>query len=199
MKRLIACLFAITLIGCETVSTAGGVSRNYVLNNADSKLTFISTKNIDIAETHRFKTLTGFVVERDRAELVIDLASVDTAIPIRDERMLEHLFEVASFAAAEIAVDLKEVDTAGLSKGSSMESPVSLTLDLHGNTQTLSAEVVVTRRANGGLLVQSAQPVVVNANSFGLAGGIEILKNLVALSSIGAAVPVSFTLSFDPA
>ena len=56
--------------------------------------------------------------------------------------------------------------------------------------------MTVVAMADGGLLVSSRLPVIVNASDFALIEGIERLRAVAGLPSISPAVPVSFTLRF---
>lgn len=201
MRNLIlVAVSLLTLVACSSnIIGASGEQRSHVLNNEQSYLQFISVKNSLIAETHRFASLSGFVAEGERAQLQVNLGSVETGIPIRNERMREHLFKIAQFATANISVPLSDLSTNALTIGQSMTRDIKVTLDLHGKTQTLSSKVSVTRMAEGGLVVQSIAPVVVNTASFDMTAGVDKLRELAGLATISQAVPVSFALQFDPA
>jgi hypothetical protein len=56
---------------------------------------------------------------------------------------------------------------------------------------------LITRTSESGLLVVSKQPVVISAAQFGLAEGVDSLREIAGLPSISVAVPVSFVLSFN--
>ncbi|MGB5200637.1 MAG: YceI family protein, partial [Sedimenticolaceae bacterium] len=65
-----------------------------------SHLSFVSTKKQHIAESHTFKGLQGSVDNDSVGTVAVDLASVDTKIEIRDERMRETLFETKEYPTA---------------------------------------------------------------------------------------------------
>lgn len=44
-------------------------------------------------------------------------------------------------------------------------------------------------------MVSSFQPIIINANEFGLVAGVDKLRDIAGLSSISQAVPVSFVLT----
>ena len=71
-------------------------------------------------------------------------------------------------------------------------------LTLHGNTAPVSTRVLVQRRDDGTVVVSSLDPIVVTASLFGLAEGIDRLRQIAGLQSIATAVPVSFVLTFAP-
>ena len=182
------------LLGCLYAphSLAG-----WQLNNQLSQLSFVSVKAKDIAEAHTFKELRGGIDASGEVELVIELASVDTLIPIRDERMQKLLFETNLFPKARFKtrVDLEKLSA--LPVGSADLHDVTGTLTLKEATMDMSARLLVTRLSEGRVTVSTLKPILVNAGALGLADGIEALRQIAGLPSISLAVPVSFVLTFD--
>ncbi|MEM8498327.1 MAG: YceI family protein [Pseudomonadota bacterium] len=201
MRNLILIVASLlALMACSSnITGLSSEQRSHVLNNEQSYLQFVSVKNSLIAETHRFSSLSGFVTEGERAQLQVNLVSVETGIPIRNERMREHLFKIAEFATANISLPVSDLQTASLRAGQQMTADIAVSVDLHGKTQTVSSKVSITRLAQGGLVVQSIAPAIVNAASFDMTAGVDKLRELAGLTAISQAVPVSFALQFDPA
>ena len=170
---------------------------DWVLDSDASTLSFISTKAVNIAEIHSFAMLEGTVDDDGAVRDSIDLASVETGIDIRDDRMREMLFETGSFSRATLTAMVDTEMLESLSVGESHSAAIEGQLALHGETVPLTFEVVVTRTGESGLLVASRKPVVVNAPLFGLAEGVERLREVAGLPSISNAVPVSFVLAFE--
>lgn len=170
---------------------------SWTLNGDESTLNFISTKAVNVAEVHKFTTLTGNVDDTGNIGISINLSSVDTGIEIRDDRMREMLFDTESYASAEITAQVNMTMLEELAAGNSKSMAVEGELALHGQSIPMTFEVVVARMGNGDLLVMSQKPVVVNAPLFNLADGVEALREIAGLPSISAAVPVSFVLAFD--
>ena len=173
---------------------------DWLLDNATSQLSFVSVKATDVVEVHRFNQLSGTIYDSGKrtgdAELSVHLASVNTQIPLRDSRMRDLLFEIAKFPTAELFGSLELSDFTQLAIGDSMSTNVSLTLDLHGNQAPVEAVVLVSRLGADRIVVTSAQPVVVQAQTFGLLKGIDALREAAGLPSISKAIPVSFVLTF---
>jgi len=190
MKKI---AFCILLASCVTTST----NASWTLDGDNSTLSFISTKAINVAEVHSFGVLAGGVSDRGEVKISIDLASVDTGIEIRDDRMREMLFDTNTFSSAVLNTSVDVDLLSGLAIGASTEVSVGGELDLHGNTVPLTFDVLITRTSDTGLLVVSQQPVVISAAQFGLAEGVESLREIAGLPSISVAVPVSFVLSFS--
>ncbi len=171
------------------------VLADWTLESGASTLGFVSVKNGSTAEGHRFRSIEGRLDDRG-AELIVDLASVDTRIEIRDERMRELLFEVARFSQAAFRASVSPAIAEELAVGASIEQEVSGTLAMHGIEVPLTATVLVTRSAPDRLRVASAQPVIVSASALELEQGLERLREVAGLDGITPEVPVSFSLSF---
>jgi polyisoprenoid-binding protein YceI len=169
----------------------------WMLNSDESTVSFVSTKAVNVAEVHKFTTLTGSVDSAGKVNVSIALASVDTGIELRDERMREMLFETDTYVAATLTAQVDMAIVGDMGAGESRPMAVEGELTLHGETMPLTLEVVVAQLAEGNLLVTSLKPVVVNAPLFKLEGGVEKLREIAGLPSISAAVPVSFVLSFE--
>lgn len=180
-----------------TIMISMPVQAEWILNSDESTVSFVSTKAINAAEVHTFATLEGSVDASGQVQVSITLASVDTAIELRDERMREMLFETEKFASAMMTASVDVEMLNGLAVGHLMETTVAGELALHGEAAELSFDVVVARTGDARLLVISEKPVVVNAQRFRLTQGLEQLREIAGLPSIGTAVPVSFVLSFD--
>ncbi|MDP1159906.1 YceI family protein, partial [Klebsiella variicola] len=63
-------------------------------------LSFVTTKNTEIAEVQRFLVLHGKVDSKGAAQLEVELESVNSGVPLRDERMRNELFEIKTFPDA---------------------------------------------------------------------------------------------------
>lgn len=170
---------------------------SWTLDNDASQVSFVSVKAGDAGEVHRFTQISGNVTEDGIASFTIQLASVDTLIPLRDERMRELLFETELFPTAELSTSIDSDLLTNLEPGDSVDYSATLTLDLHGKQMSIAAEMIVARLGDHRLMVSSRKPVIINAASVGLVAGIESLREIAGLPSISKAVPVSFVLTFD--
>jgi len=189
--RKIATLTALTCL------VAGTANADWMVNNDASRLSFVSTKAGAVAEVHTFKELTGRIGTNGHVDITIHLASVDTMIPLRDERMREMLFETASFPTASVLATLDMAAIDAIAPGTSRVMTVSAQLKLHGTTLDLPLELVVAKLSRTRMLVTTLKPVIVNAGQVGLEAGVEELRNVAGLPSISPAVPVSLVLGLD--
>lgn len=178
-----------------SISSISAYAIDWVIDAHNSQLNFVSIKKINIAEIHEFKKLQGSYDSEGQFTLDIDLASVDTQNPVRDDRMKSNLFEVSKFSSAKITamIDTGLVDA--IAEGASERFTVDANLDLHGVSKPLTLDVIVTRLVGAKLSVVSVQPVIINADDFALTAGISKLMELASLPSISQAVPVSFYLT----
>jgi len=170
---------------------------DWKLNAKASSLNFISIKNLDFAENHQLPGLSGALTGSGLFELSIDLSSIESNIPIRNDRMKEHLFEVKKFPAARVSGEFTDSCPENIPLGESRVLDMPFTLSLHGIEKKLQAKIRITRSTKDQLEVHSLQPVLVSATVFGLDSGIAKLQELAGLSSIGKGIPVYFSLSFQ--
>ena len=166
------------------------------LDSDNSQLNFISIKKTHISEIHQFKTLDGTVDDLGNVIITIDLASIDTKIAVRDERMATFLFETATYPAAVLKATIDPETIDAIAEGASSELAVDATLELHGQAVPLTLDVVVTRLVGAKLSVVSVHPVLLNVADFDFVAGVEKLRELANLPSISYTVPVSFYLNF---
>ena len=159
-----------------------------------SHVGFASVKNDLIAENHTFTEISGGVSASGQAGIIIALASVETKIPIRNERMQALLFQVAEFPTATVTSTLPVREFTSLATGASRTQTVTLTIKLHGTRITREAMVRVTRSAEDAFEVSSLGPILVHASEFALADGVEALRKVAGLQSIDLMVPVTFNL-----
>ncbi|MEE4111123.1 MAG: YceI family protein [Halieaceae bacterium] len=185
-----------TALAALALGLSGPVLAAWDLDAERSTVQFLSVKNASVAEVHHFTKVSGGIDDDGQATVTIDLASVETMIPIRNERMREMLFETARFPeatlSARVPADLDELDA-----GETTRADLEVSIDLHGKTALYSAAAHVTRLADGSLQVVLATPVLVKAADFGLEGGVEMLREVAGLKNISTAVPVDATLVFE--
>ena len=184
------------LISSGLLIVSATASAQWTLSNEASTLSFVTVKADHVAEVHTFDELSGAIGEDGSVSVEIALASVNTLVPIRNERMQSMLFETDFFPRATITSQINSDRLANMAPGSSEEMGLDFTLELHDQSQTYNATVLVSRQ-KAGLIATTLKPIVVNAESFDLVAGVEALREVAGLPSISRAVPVSFTVVFE--
>ena len=187
------------LVGAMMLLLAGAANAAWTLNNDASRLSFISIKKDTVAEVHKFTHLSGSVNDQGDVKVTIQLASVDTAVPIRDERMRDILFQTNLFPTAEVTAKVDPAEFSGLVAGQFRNTETEISVSLHGQSKQYKAMISVVKLRGGSLLINSIHPIIVNAGDFELTKGVEELRQLANLPAISTAVPVSLVLVFDNA
>jgi len=165
-----------------------------------SHLSYVSTKKEHIAEPNTFKNIQGSVDDAGNGQIIIDLGSVDTRVPIRDERMQKFFFETMTYPQALYTVSIgagKLAEVGRMSPGEQKGMRLDGKLDLHGIQHPVSADVLVTKTRSNQVQVATAMPVILRVEDFSLVQGLNKLAELASLPSISKSVPVSFVLTFD--
>jgi len=182
--------------GDAPTAPASVTEATWTLDPAASKLTYVSIKAGEVAESNRFDRLSGSVAPDGTATLTIDLASIDTGAELRDERMREIFFQVADNPAATVTAKLDPAAFAALAVGQSLARPLTVSVTIKGATSDVETEVLVTRVSEDRVTVVPTAPVLISTDMFALTDELGELRALAQLPSITPAVPVTFTLSF---
>lgn len=162
----------------------------------ESSLHFLTTKNAQVTEVHSFETLSGTLSEDGKLTVSVDLASVNTLIPIRNTRMQEMLFNVAQFPTATFSADIDKT-LLNVPVGKQIQATVTGMLKLHGVEAPAEFAVHLTRSTKGKFVVSTTKPGLIRANTFKLEQGVEALRNIAGLNSITLTVPVTFSVTFE--
>ena len=120
-----ACLSSVCAI-LLTLGVSLSAQANWYLDGESSRLSFITTQNANVANVHRFLVLHGKVDRKGLAQLRIEMDSINSAVPLLDERMRDVLFDFKHFPEAQITAQ-----TGGLVRNQFF-SAGGCGLDLHG-------------------------------------------------------------------
>jgi polyisoprenoid-binding protein YceI len=191
-----AAIAALSLSACSVVQEESSLDGGWELAGDESRVIFSTTKAGEIAEAHKFAEISGTVASNGAVALSIPLASVDTGIDVRNERMREFLFEIASYPNASITAQLDPAEFANLKSGDSVAVPVEASVDLHGQKELVTLDLTVSRMGEDKVKVETTAPVIIDAGTFGLSDGVEKLRELANLDGIADQVPVSVSLVF---
>ena len=174
--------------------TSAHVLAGWVIDPDGSYVGFASVKNDLIAENHSFTNVTGTIEDSGNAKIVIALASVETLIPIRNERMQAILFEVAQYPEVTVTANLNLDGFTSLGLGESETDTILLDVNLHGTNLSKNVLVKVIRSSDTSYEITNLGPIVIHASQFALSDGLESLRKVAGLQSIDLMVPVTFDL-----
>lgn len=185
------------LIAGSMIVVCAGATAAWKLDNDASELNFISTKNEHISELHQFGSLQGTLSDQGQLEVQVKLDSVQTNIPIRNERMQEHLFNVTQFPMASLTASLPE-EIINLSEGQSVKLDLNTKIRIKGSENSQIIGLLVSKNSDGSFVATTTQPVIINSADYALDDGVTKLKEIAMLNSISMTVPVSFSVVFKP-
>lgn len=169
---------------------------DWYLDNESSRLSFISSKAGNFSEVHRFLTLHGRIDKQGAARLRIEMDSLSTGIPVRDERLRSLLFDVEQFPDALVMAQLDLGPMTDLAPGAQLEIRLPVQVQIRDKKHGYMAELLVTRLDMQRFQVVTLAPLVLHAEHFGLEPGIEALRKVARLASISLSVPVGAVMIF---
>lgn len=182
------------IIICGLISTQSFA--DYSLNKGASQLNFVSIKNEHKTEIHSFDLFTGSLSDVGELTINIELASVNTLIPIRNERMQSMLFNTGLFPTAIFQASIDK-NLLNIGEGKTKNISINGNLKIQDRTVPILFEVVITGLSNGALQATTVKPTMLSTTRLGLDNGVEALKKIANLESISKTVPVSFSVVFE--
>jgi len=174
---------------------ADGHAAGWVLDPALSNISFGSIKNDYVGESHTFTKTSGTVNGEGAVTIELGLGSVETNIDIRNERMVEFIFNNAPNATITAQIDMEELNA--LPVGGSTNIETEGTLTLLGIENDLEANFFVMRLSESQVLVDSNGMVMLSTEDAEIDAGIDKLQELASLDGITRVSPVSLRLVFN--
>ncbi|MFS0828402.1 YceI family protein [Pseudomonas phoenicis] len=169
---------------------------NWHLDGESSRVSFVTGKNGEQVDVHRFLVLHGAVDRKGVAGLRIEMDSVSSGTPLLDEQMRGSLFEVKQFADATVKTQIDLQPLNDLANGAQIELRLPVTVNLHGKSHTYDAPLLATRLDERRFQVVTLEPLVLNAADYDLLPGLERLRTFAKLKAINPSVPVNAVLIF---
>ena len=170
---------------------------DWTLDPSQSELAFSSIKASRIAEIHTFNSIRGTITDSGDATFQIDVSSLETMIPIRNERMLEMLFKETLFPIIEFSSSLDLDPFNDLAVNEEINYQLAGDLNIVGLSENLTISVSVRKLDDDKFHVSNNGLFFLDPGRFGLIAGIEALRKIAGLPSITQTVPVDFTLVFS--
>lgn len=189
-------LFCFTIL--VTLGYSSSSFSDWQLDKSQSELSFVAIKNANVADNHYFTEFDALIDTAGAVELSIDMASVQTNIVKRDQRLRSILFDVSHFPKAFVQLKVRRSYLKPQPAGTQKEIKVKGHLNMMGISQPTKARLQVNYLANGQVSVSTIEPVLVDSEDYGMLPGINALTKLAGLKTISIKIPVSFSLVFDP-
>ncbi len=195
MHRMLVRVFAVLAVVAAGLASAQ--AQEWALNPEASHFYMQTAKAELIIETHQFTGISGNINRDGDATVKIDLTSVKSGVDVRDVRMRYLLFETFKFPDAEVRAHLEMSRLQELQSKTRITYPLKFTLSMHGITKDFETPVFVTRVTDKTVSVATAKPIIITAESFGLAAGISKLSEAVSGTPIVSAASFTFDLVFE--
>lgn len=178
------------------VLSGPALAESWSLSPEESKVSFGSIKKGKVGEVHHFGSVSGQVSKSGAVKIEVDVASVETWIDIRNERMLKWVFDSVNFPKAVISAQIDMAELEALKPGETTSLDVTANLSLAGQSGDVEATLFVARLSDGKVLVSSDEMIMLSTEDFGLTAGVEELRKIAKLDSIAQVAPVSLRLVF---
>lgn len=156
-----------------TTSFAAGHANSWTLDGSLSNVSFGSIKNDYIGESHSFGDVSGTVSVEGAVEITLGLASVETMIDIRNERLGEFVFQNALSATLTAALEMDALNT--LETGGATTVEAYGTLNHLGLDTDVDATFFVMRLTDSQVLVTTNGMAMLSTEDAGLDDGIDKL------------------------
>lgn len=188
-------LFA-SLWGTFATAQESPFGQGWQLQPEASSLQFQSIKNGSKIETSSFATLSGQIDGDGQATLTVLTDSVDTKVDLRNVRMRFLFFETFQFPEVRITARIDPSQIADLTDVRRKTITLPFTIDLHGVTKTLDAQVALTLVGDDLVAVSTAEPINISVSDFNLTEGLTKLEEAAAVTIVPSS-SVSFDLIFS--
>ena len=106
------------------------------------------------------------------------------------------LFDTSRLPEARISAQVNLPQLTDLAPGAQLELRLPLQLTLNEHSRELDSELLVTRLDDRRFQVVTLAPLVLHAEDFALASGVEALRKVADLPAISLSVPVGAVLIF---
>ena len=161
-----------------------------------SSVAFGSIKSDTVGEVHHFERVKGTVAEDGKLMLDIDLASAQTNIDIRNERIAKLLFQEGKATARLVGeIDMDEVSALGVGETALVD--IEGVLAFGGLDADIEATMLVARLAEDRVLVTTADFIMLETADLGIDAGVDQLMELAGLPGITRVTPIAARLVFE--
>jgi len=167
----------------------------WTLDSASSKIAFGSVKNEELGEVHSFNALKGNVAPSGAVSIEIDLASVETNIDIRNERMIKYVF--GDYAKAMLNAQIDMAKLSALAVGETTTLDVDGALSFLGAEEEIETQLFVARLSETRVLATTSDMIFVAVDDYGMTSGIDKLMEIAGLDGITRASPVTVRFLFN--
>jgi len=182
------------LTGLALAFAIPAFAESWTLDGESSKVAFGSVKKDTVGEVHHFSSLSGSVDDSGKVSVEIDVASVETWIDIRNERIQKMVLNASPKAVLSAQID---ADALGkLAPGDTTLVDVEGTLSLNSNDVPIETSLFVARLSKKKMLVTTDEMIMLSTKEAGIDDGVSELMKVAKLPGITRVSPVTLRLVF---
>lgn len=182
-------------IAAAAIACAPAFAGAWTLEADTSTVSFGSIKNDYVGEAHTFTDIGGSVSDDGMVQIDVNLASVQTNIDIRNERMITYVFGDAATATITASVDIAAMEAMAVGDSTVME--MDATLNFLGMETPFYLDMFVMRLDENRVLASSNAPAFLPTSDIGVDGGIDSLQEIAGLDGITRVTPLTARLIFS--
>lgn len=193
-EHFLALAAAVALFGPAPSAAAADA---WIVSAAESKISYGSIKKGVVGEVNHFSGLSGRAGADGAVQVAIDLATVETWIDIRNERMRALVFDAVGAKTATLSaqIDMAEIDA--LAPGETTTIYVEGALAFGPKTLDIETDFFVARLSETRALVATDEMIMISTADLGVDPGVDALMAVAELPSITRVAPVTVRLIFD--
>ncbi|MEM9583115.1 MAG: OmpA family protein [Pseudomonadota bacterium] len=195
LRTLFAAVISALCFGQATFGQSSPFGNGWVLAGDASSLQFQSIKNGSKIETSSFAGVSGAIDPDGNASLKVLLDAVDTKVDLRNVRMRFLFFETFQYPEANITTRISATDIADLETVRRKTIRLPFTIDLHGVTKTLEADLAITLIGDDLVAVSTSEPINLAVADFNLMDGLRKLEEAANVTIVPSS-SVNFDLIF---
>ncbi|WP_163833641.1 YceI family protein [Spartinivicinus ruber] len=187
------------LLGALLTAAVSQVQAAWLVQSENSKVNFITekifTNDKSVKETQLISGVAGEVDNQKQAEIKIDLATIDTKIPVRNDRIKKWVLDITNYRYATVKADLSAINEQKIAVGDSKQMAVDGSLTIREATLPIQLFVKVTKNSATHYSVVSYKDTSININQYGGEDGIQKMTQVMGLKSINPVVSVKWELT----
>jgi len=190
MKNSVTALCGLVALLATPVQAAG----DWSLVGNDSQVAFASIKKDTVGEVHHFGDLSGSVDGEGNVVVEIDVASVETWIDIRNERIQKMVLNAAPVVTLKATVDAAELEA--METGDTDLVDVSGVLSLNGVEMEIDTTLFIARLGEDRMMAVTDEMIMLSTADAGIDDGVTKLMQAAKLPGITRVAPVTLRLVF---
>jgi len=189
----------VSLMAPVSVAAQETFAPGWDLDPGASTINFRSDKFQDgkqVVETHSFATFSGGIEPDGKAKITVKLDSVNTNNDLRNVRMRFLFFETFKFPEATVTLEIPADVAARAASEREIWVSLPVTIDIHGVSRTLDADVHFKAEDDDTFVVSSSRPMDFQIPEFGLQDNLTKIAETAGGFTIQPVTNLTYSLKY---